>query len=203
MEREQDLILKGSPCEINYFDRHLLTIKQAIEKGRTYCSNYESCSKLESIYCSLRSGLDVAQNVINNKSSLESELKDFSEAGEFLNGRFWDTINGKEFKINQGKAKFIDAVERFARTVLLMNPSESVFNHCDKCNGVRLNKRVYDSIHDGPFSLSGSGKTIPRNVEYCPDCDAEPRGGIITQDPKEDEEFNLIRKFKQQNERDK
>jgi hypothetical protein len=197
MEREKDLILKGAPCDMNYFDRNLLTIHQAVAQGRTYCINYKTCEKTNDTYCALRSGLEVAQNVIKG-STLEKELNNFSEA-DFLNGKFWDSINGKEFQAIQGKAKFIDAVERFARTVLLMNPSESVFAHCDKCKGVKLNKRVYDSIQDGPFPLSGSGKTRPRNVEYCPDCDPEPRGGILKEDPRDTEDLELMRKFKEQN----
>ena len=81
-----------------------------------------------------------------------------------------------------------------------MNPSESVFAHCDKCTGVKLTKTVYDSIHDGSFPLSGSGKTQSRIVQYCPDYDPEPRGGFLKEDPRDAEDLVLIRKFKHQNE---
>jgi hypothetical protein len=199
MKREKGLILKGSPCAIDYFDKNLLTIQQAIAKGRTYCPSFQACDNPNnSIYCALRSGLEVAQHVVNG-STLEQELKEFSEA-DFLNGKFRNSLDGKEFYIDKGKAKFIGAVEKFARTVLLIDTSESVFPQCEKCNGVKLNKTVYDSIHDGPFPLSGSGKTLRRDVEYCPDCDPEPRGGFLKEDPRDAEDIALIMKFKKQNE---
>jgi len=81
-----------------------------------------------------------------------------------------------------------------------MNTSESIFAHCDKCTGVKLTKIVYDSIHDGSFPLSRSGKTQSRIVQYCPDYDPEPRGGFLKEDPRDAEDLVLIRKFKHQNE---
>lgn len=185
MEREKRLILDGSPCDMNYFDRNLLTIQQAGEKGRTYCSNFEIChNETKDVYCLLRSGLEIAQHVVKG-STLEKELRGFSEA-DFLEQECRISPDGKKFDIIKGKAKALDAVERFARTVLLMNPSESVLPRCENCYGVKLTKEVYDSIHDGLFTLSGSGKTQRRAVEYCPECDPEPRGGIIKRDSSEE-----------------
>lgn len=192
MEREKDLILKGSPCNVNYFDRKILTIQQAVRKGKTYCPNFETCNnQTKDIYCLLRSGLEVAQYVAKG-SSLEKELDDFSQA-DFLEEECWNSMDGKKFEIIKGKAKVLAAVERFARIVLLMNPFESVFPRCKKCTGIKLTKEVYDSIHDGYFPLSGGGETKRRSVEYCPECDPEPRGRIIKEDA--DEEFEILRKL--------
>lgn len=183
MEREKRLILDGSPCDTNYFDRKLLTIQQAVIKGRTYCSNIEEC-KTEKVYCLLRSGLEIAQYVVKG-SSLKNELDDFAKV-DFLEEECLNSIDGKKFEIIKGKAKVLAAVERFARTVLLENPLESVLSRCEKCTGVKLTKEVYDSIHDGSFPLSGSGRTKRRIVEYCPECNPEPRGGIIKEDSLEE-----------------
>jgi len=180
-KREDRLILEGSPCGVNYFHEGLLTVQQTKVIGMQYCPNYTTCESDGKTYCSLRSGLEVAQNVVKG-NSLKKELEDFSRA-DFLNGKFWTSLDGKIFKISQGKSKFIAAVERFARVVLLLDPLESVFPRCDSCKGVKLTETVYDSIHDGPFPLSGSGKTKSRSVEYCPDCDPKPQGGIIKEDP--------------------
>lgn len=194
VQREKKLIFQGSPCNVNYFDRGLLTVQQAMSKGDTYCPNLEECGKpTNKIYCLLRSGLEVAQYV-SRGSTLEKEMQEFSGA-DFLESECRTSLDGKNFVIIKGKAKVLDAVERFARTVLLMNPSESVFPRCGNCYGVKLTKDVFDSIHDGPFSLSGSGKTIRRAVEYCPECDSEPEGEFLKKDPRDEEEFRIIRKM--------
>jgi hypothetical protein len=196
MEREKRLILDGSPCDTNYFDRDLLTIEQSLIRGRTSCPNMKEC-ETERAYCLLRSGLEIAQYVVKG-SSLKEELDDFANA-EFLDKKCWNSTDGKNFEIIQGKAKVLAAAERFARTVLLENPLESVLNRCEKCVGVKLKKEVYDSIHDGPFPLSGSGRTKRRVVEYCPVCGEEPRGTIIKEDPFEEirKETEILRGFKQ------
>jgi hypothetical protein len=198
MGRDRDLILKGSPCNVNYFDRKLLTIRQAIEKGETYCGNFKVCDSKES-YCALRYGFGVAQNVVKG-STLEKELRSLSES-DVLDEEAWNSKEGKKFYTIKGAAKWLDTVEKFARTVLLMNPAESVLPRCDKCYGVKLTKIVTDSFHDGLFPLSGSGKTQDREVKYCPECDPEPIGGIIKGDPRDKEDLNFIRKCSNQNKR--
>ena len=192
MEREKRLILEGSPCVTNYFNRNILTVEQAKAIGKDYCPMFSKCdSPNNNTPCLLRSGLEIAQYVING-ISLEKEMENFSKA-DFIEEECRYSKDRKTFEIIKGKAKVLDAVERFARTILLMNPSESVFPRCDKCFGVKLTKEVYDSIHDDPFPLSGSGKTIRRSVEYCPECEEEPRGGVIKQDPADDEDLRIIR----------
>jgi hypothetical protein len=198
MGRDRDLVLRGSPCNVNYFDRKLLTIRQAVEKGETYCGNFEICDGKDTL-CSLRSGFEVAQNVVNG-STLEKELKSFANA-DFLNEEAWSSKEGKAFYTIKGAAKWLDAVEKFARTVLLMSPAESVLPRCDKCYGVKLTKIVTDSVRDGAFPLSGSGKTQRRDVQYCPECEPEPIGGIINGDPRDREDLNFIRKCSEQNKR--
>ncbi len=191
-ERERSLISKGSPCNINYFDNTLLTLQQAVERGEEYCPNLDRCMEDDNL-CALLLGNQVAKLVVEGKD-LKEAMKDF-ESFKYIDNSFWNSIDGKEFKVMQGKQEMIRAVEGFARVILLMNPFESVYNLCEKCGGVRLVETVYDSIHDGPFPLSGSGKTIARDVEYCPKCDPKPRGGILKQDPSEAKERKFLRKL--------
>ncbi|MBI2628520.1 hypothetical protein HYW74_00360 [Candidatus Pacearchaeota archaeon] len=178
--RERRLIVEGSPCDTNYFDKSLLTFADAQERGRQMCANYEECQR-KPMDCALRYGLEVAKYVTKG-STLEAELAEFSQA-PFLDNLFWDSENRMEFIKLNGKARFLKAVERFARSVLLMDENVHVLPHCNSCDGVKLTTTVYDSIHDGLQELSGSGKTKPRVVQYCPECEQEPRGQIIPVNP--------------------
>jgi hypothetical protein len=45
---------------------------------------------------------------------------------------------------------------------------------CKICGTEILAIVVIFSIHDGPFPLSGSGKTIRQNFPYCPKCETRP-----------------------------
>ncbi len=181
MEREKRLIIEASPCDTNYFDKTLLTVEQATGKDREYCTNYNQC-KNGGISCALKYGWQMASHITKG-STLQKELREFSMA-PFLDEEFWNSVNGKEYTRIKGKGKVLRAVEGFARIVLLMDPFQSVFPSCKKCGGVKLEKEVIDSIHDGPFPLSGHGQTKKRVVGYCPDCEPEPQGGFIT--PRDD-----------------
>ena len=184
MGREKNLILQGSPCHMDYFDKTLLTIMQARERGVGYCSNMDDCKKGE-IPCALNLGLQVAGKVIQG-SNLKQELEELAMA-PWLDMEFWNSVNGKEYVRLKGKAKVLRAIESYARVVLLQDPFDSVFPTCEKCNGSKIEKTVMDSIHDGPFPLSGSGKTRGRTVLYCPSCDPEPQGTFLDRDPADDD----------------
>jgi hypothetical protein len=45
---------------------------------------------------------------------------------------------------------------------------------CKTCNSEILCDEFIFSIHDGPFPLSGSGKTIKQVFPYCPKCEGPP-----------------------------
>jgi hypothetical protein len=45
---------------------------------------------------------------------------------------------------------------------------------CKKCHSDILQTVVIFSIHDGPFPLSGSGKTEQQVFPYCPTCEEKP-----------------------------
>ena len=52
---------------------------------------------------------------------------------------------------------------------------------CKTCSSDILSVVVIFSIHDGPFPMSGSGKTITQEFPYCPKCETRPefRGSPI------------------------
>jgi hypothetical protein len=45
---------------------------------------------------------------------------------------------------------------------------------CKICNSEILAINVIFPIHDGPFPLSGSGKTLRQVFPYCPTCEIKP-----------------------------
>ena len=67
-KREQELIEKGTPCYVDYSNKSLLTLKQALDRGYEVCSNLEVCGDTK-IPCVLRIGIDVARNVMKGDKS--------------------------------------------------------------------------------------------------------------------------------------
>ena len=193
-QRERRLIEAGSPCDTNYFDQNLLTVQQAQERGPQLCPNYAQC-RANPGYCTLNHGLEVAKYVVRG-GTLQRELLDYINGAD-LHEEFIRTVNRRDFEKIKGKSKIVRAVEHFARVVLLKDAFKSVFPECEKCYGVRLTKEVIDSIHDGPFRMSGSGRTRRRQVEYCLDCDPEPTNGILREDPADAEERAFLKRLAQ------
>ena len=183
-EREKKLIAKGSPCIINYFDKNLLTYQQTVKRGEDYCPNIPLCEKA-GIYCAFNIGLQLAQHLAQGKC-LEDELIILTQQ-KFITGEFWNSVNRREFRRERGAGKFIRAAEGFARVVLLQDAFTSTLPSCEKCDSAKIPYDVYDSIHDGPFPLSGSGRTRKRRVCYCPECESTPIGDIIKEDPDEND----------------
>lgn len=187
-QREQRLILDGSFCQIDYFNRSILTVEHVLITGFSQCARYAQCRSQSTVYCALKEGEQVAKYVTKG-ASLKNELYDYFNAvlspGKWGVGKeFIDTSDRREFVMVSGKGKILKAVEYAARSVLLENLQESCFPECERCNGIVLEKEVIDSIHDCPgIPLAGSGRTKKRLVKYCPDCDPEPRGGIIDVNP--------------------
>jgi hypothetical protein len=174
--RELALVEQGSPCDINYFDRSLLTVEQAEQRGKELCPNYDECIAHPK-NCALRYGLDVAKYVMKG-GSLRSELLEFAEQ-EHTNGIYRNSNDRCDFSLIRGRSQTIKAVERFSRIVLLEDPDKSVLESCPKCNGAKLEAIVVDSGRDGVSPLSGSGRTRRRAVDYCPSCDPKPQGGTF------------------------
>jgi len=179
-KRELKLVEEGTPCGINYFDRNLLTIPQAKEKGQDICPNYSQCKKDEN-HCTLQMGLQVAKYAMQ-KGDLKKQLYDFCNQAldqGWLNEEFWDSINRRDFRKIKGKGNILRAVESFARIVLLKDPFESVFPSCEKCEGIKLEKIVHNSVWIKGMRCAGTGEVKTQLVSYCPDCDPEPKDGIV------------------------
>jgi len=198
MQRELELIEKGTPCYINYFDENLLTVEQgrkAFEQRGYVCPNMTQCESSK-IPCLLRVGLEMA-GYVQKGSNLRKELMKVSNV-DWLDENCWASKDGKVVTRIRGKSNSLKAIEYFARVVLLEDTSESVLNECKQCRGVKLEEEVHDSVwfKDGPGPCSGGGETRKRVVEYCPNCEKKPRGGIIMDDSlnKGDEFFRKLSK---------
>jgi len=189
--RELPLVEQGTQCYVNFFDPNMASIYLAQEAGKQHCANQDPCNS-GGIYCALETGRQVAMYVMKGQS-LKSALIDLADA-PFIKEEYWNSLDGKEFSRNQGKAKFLRDAEGFARVVLGIDPFESVFNPCGTCEGSMLVETVTDSIHEGYIRCAGSGRVKRRDVEYCPTCEPVPQGGIIHGDPDsgEDEFFRRL-----------
>ena len=198
--RELELIEKGTPCYIDYSDKNLLTVKQAqhaLEDQSYICPNIEPCEDTK-IPCTLRMGMQVARNVMKG-SDLKKELYILAQQ-DFIDDEFWDIKDEKVERI-KGRSNVLRVVEYFARVVLLPDISKSdlsnsVLSDCERCEGVKLEEKVYDSIwfKEGPGPCAGSGETRGRVVEYCPNCEKKPVGGIVYQEDI-DKEDDFLRKL--------
>lgn len=177
--RDTDLISKCEPCDINYFDRRLVSLSQLPIGRSDDCPNLERCYR-EGINCTLRAGREVAKYVTEKMAegwdindALKHEMLDYARCNG-INEKYWTSVNRREFNVINGASQVIRDVERFARVVLLMDPFESVFPECERCEGVILEKAVLESGRDGLTPFSGSGKVRTRIASYCPGCDMEP-----------------------------
>lgn len=75
------------------------------------------------------------------------------------------------------KRKVIKTVETFKKKVEEREKNyyqEDGEWYCKKCHAIVMSINSIVSIHDGPFPLSGSGKTAEVGVPYCPECEEEP-----------------------------
>ena len=69
---------------------------------------------------------------------------------------------------------------------------------CKQCGGVKLEEKVRDSVwfKNGPGHCTGGGETIGRTVQYCPNCEEKPVGGIVYQEDLDKEEAEFLKKFR-------
>lgn len=45
---------------------------------------------------------------------------------------------------------------------------------CRDCDADIMAVTQICSVHDGPFRLSGSGRTVHKQAPYCPNCETKP-----------------------------
>ncbi|NIM47498.1 MAG: hypothetical protein GTN40_05085 [Candidatus Aenigmarchaeota archaeon] len=234
--REQRLILEGSPCSMDFFDRSIKTVSDSLSRGPRLCPKFTNCNSGAlgpgKLQCVMLTGLEVARYSLKESVSVSQEIKDFRKKAKLkppgVKG-YMDTSKN-DFKILTDWNEICNAVFEFARVILDLQPSEhmkfgTVFKLSkEKCikNYPILNQSVWDeegsqwmhscgvllmsavvihSIHDGPFPLSGSGRTWREEVPFCPACQEMPdeQGSPTKSDPYEDREKEILRKMRQHN----
>ena len=194
-KRELDLVKKGTPCYIDYSNKNLLTVKDVLDRGYEECSNLKVCGDTK-IPCVLRVGIDLARNFIKGRD-LKKELYVIANQDWVSkeDQEFWYSEDRKDFTKIKGRSNVLRAIEKYANIVLLQDTSKSVLSDCKQCGGVKLEETVSDSIwfKNGPGPCAGTGETRGMTVEYCPNCEEKPVGGIVYQeDMIEDEIFRNL-----------
>lgn len=197
-ERELELVEKGTPCYIDYSNKNLLTVKELLDRGYEECSNLKICEDTK-IACVLRVGIDVARKVVKG-SDLKTELNTLAHQ-DWIENEFWYSKDREEFTKIKGRSNALRAIESYSRIVLLQDTSKSILTECGKCGGVKLEETVSDSVwfRNGPGPCAGTGETRGRTVEYCPNCEEKPLGGIVYQEDLDKEEAEFLKKLRRIN----
>ncbi len=117
-------ILEASPCDINLYPDGPKSLSEAKQLGRQLCPFSEKCGKklnlITGFQCVMYFGTQVAQHCINNRHSIETEMKDFKK--EFLSfiahRGFVYSPDRKEFTIITDRKEAFEKIKEFAKMVL-------------------------------------------------------------------------------------
>ncbi len=120
--REKRLIKEGSPCFVDYTDKAIQSVSDALGKGRVFCSNLEQCqkrSKAEDIQCYRTIANEMARFILDRKSPFVEAVQEekenyFSSAPD---GKFWVCRDG-EWQVVQGKKNVVNDVVAFALVII-------------------------------------------------------------------------------------
>lgn len=127
--RQIELVVTGSPCDIDFTDREMQTVEEAVRKGRTPCENFFKCQR-KPCHCYRRYAKDMAVYILKSEqpleSAIETERRDFLDKApdaEYLTHRdgHWVTVTGK--------SDVVDDVIAFAKIILDCQSSEEVPGH--------------------------------------------------------------------------
>ncbi|MFH1671535.1 MAG: hypothetical protein ABH889_02050 [Candidatus Portnoybacteria bacterium] len=123
--REKELVLNGSPCDINLYKDGPRTVAEARKVGRLSCPNLEKCQKGEldakkGYGCIMMRGLQVAQNALKEKHNIDTEMQDF---GRFLESYrppkgFIYSSDRKIFRLITERHEASVKIREFAMTII-------------------------------------------------------------------------------------
>lgn len=120
--RERKLIDEGTPCGVDYTDKSIQSVNDAVKKGLVRCSNLEQCkkiSKAENIQCSLKMAQMMAKYTIESRNKIQITIE--NEKQEFLKScpqnKFWICRNG-QWSIIEGKENVLDDIVAFAYVII-------------------------------------------------------------------------------------
>ena len=126
--RAKDLIENGSPCDVDFTDKKILSLGDVERGGLVPCSNLAECqrrSRAEGIFCFRGAAMQMAGFILRNKlpfeQAVEKEKEDFLK--DKLDGKFWVFRDGV-WQVVEGKGNVIDEIVAFARLVIDLQPGE-------------------------------------------------------------------------------
>lgn len=126
--RERRLIKEGSPCTVDYTDKTIQSVSDALKKGRALCANIEQCQKrssAEDIQCALTMANVMTGCIIDDKNEISQVIE--NEKNDFLKScpqnKFWVRRDGKWFVVN-GKENVINDIVAFALIIIDLKPGE-------------------------------------------------------------------------------
>lgn len=126
--RARNLIERGSPCDVDFADRKIQSLKDVERGGLVPCSNLAECrkrNKAEGIQCFRRAAMQMAGFILKNKSPFGQAVE--KEKAGFLSGapdgKFWVFRDGI-WQVVEGKGNVIDEIVAFARLVIDLQPGE-------------------------------------------------------------------------------
>jgi len=120
--RERQLILQGSPCDVNFHEGGPQTIAKSKSRGREYCPHINECAKgilnkTTGSLCVLQLGIQVAQQCLKRGRSIEQEMSTFRrEVPHPAKGFIWSPDRKTFTFIDREEA--IRKVQEFAESIL-------------------------------------------------------------------------------------
>lgn len=120
--RERRLVKEGTPCCVDYTDRAIQSVSDAVKKGMVYCSNLEQCQKrspAEDIQCALKMANVMAGYIIDDKSKISQAIE--NEKNDFLKScpqnKFWVRRNG-QWSVVEGRENVVDDIAAFVFVII-------------------------------------------------------------------------------------
>lgn len=129
--RDKELVMDGSPCTENFFDKSLQTAGEAKRRGPTECQNYGACEVGKGkLHCIMLAGIEVARVCISNEKPVDLEIREFHGQEDLRPPHFTGYIkieDGKEIILTDW-GEICNKVAKFAKLVLdLRSPDHTSF----------------------------------------------------------------------------
>ena len=132
--RSAILVANASPCDTNFSDSGLQTVRDFHLRNRQYCANLDQCLKIRNInekaHCYQALAVQIARIAMNSRKPIEVALEEAKKKflAENINGEFWVCRNNK-WELVSGLESVMAEIMLFARTVIDSYPGDRrIFN---------------------------------------------------------------------------